>query len=109
MKTELKSLLGFWDKVSISESQEKVLIEKFENTFKMRNSADQKTLYNSFNEFSVEVFKILNEKSGFGWVATGHTGDPVPLFAIGRGAYEFMGVHDNTEIPKIIKSIALGE
>ena len=55
------------------------------------------------------MFDIINAKTGFGWIATGHTGDPVPLFAIGRGAYEFMGVHDNTEIPKIIKSITLGE
>ena len=109
MKAELKNLFGFWGKVSISEKQEKVLAEKFENTFNLRNSANQETLYNSFNEFSVEVFKILNDKAGFGWVATGHTGDPVPLFAIGRGAYQFMGVHDNTEIPKIIKSITLGE
>ncbi len=109
MKAELKSRFGFWDKLSISETQEKMLIEKFDNTFNQRNSADQQTLYNSFNEFSVEVFKILNEKSGFGWVATGHTGDPVPLFAIGRGAYEFMGVHDNTDVPKKIKKLALGE
>lgn len=109
MKAELKNLFGFWGKVSISEKQEKVLAEKFENTFNLRNSANQETLYNSFNEFSVEVFKIINDKAGFGWVATGHTGDPVPLFAIGRGAYQFMGVHDNTEIPKIIKSITLGE
>lgn len=108
MKVELKARFGFWDKIQISDAQERILIEKFENTFNMRNSADQKTLYNSFNEFSVEVFKIINEKSGFGWIATGHTGDPVPLFAIGRGAYEFMGVHDNTEIPKKIKKITLG-
>lgn len=109
MKMELSSRFGFWDKFSVSEAQEKKLIEKFDNTFKLRNSADQKTLYNSFNEFSVEVFKILNEKAGFGWVATGHTGDPVPLFAIGAGAQKFVGMMDNTDIPKKIKEISLGE
>ena len=83
------------------------LIEKFDNTFKMRNSADPKTLYNSFNEFSVEVFKIIDNKTGFGWVATGHTGDPVPLFAIGVGAQSFNGIKDNTQIPQIIKSLTL--
>ncbi|MBR4844985.1 MAG: alkaline phosphatase, partial [Bacteroidaceae bacterium] len=108
MKAELSARFGFWDKISISEEQEAKLIEKFDNTFKQRNSADQETLYNSFNEFSVEVFNIINAKSGLGWIATGHTGDPVPLFAIGRGAYEFTGVHDNTDIPKKIKKIALG-
>lgn len=109
MKAELKARFGFWDKITLSEAQEKSLIEKFDNTFKMRNSADQKTLYNSFNEFSVEVFKIIDSKTGFGWVATGHTGDPVPLFAIGRGAYEFMGLKDNIDVPKTIRKIALGE
>ena len=109
MKTELSNRFGFWNKIKISKEQEAKLVEKFETTFNLRNSADQKTLYNSFDEFAVEVFNIINNKTGFGWIATGHTGDPVPLFAIGRGAYEFMGVHDNTEIPKIIKSITLGE
>lgn len=109
MKVELKNLFGFWDKIAISEAQEKTLIEKFDNTFKLRNSADQETLYNTFNEFSVEVFKIINEKAGFGWVTTGHTGDPVPLFAIGVGAYQFMGVHDNTDIPKELKRIILNK
>ena len=108
MKAELTARFGFWDKIKISEEQETKLIEKFDSTFKLRNSADQKTLYNSFNEFAVEVFNIINAKSGFGWIATGHTGDPVPLFAIGRGAYEFMGVHDNTDIPKKIRKIAMG-
>lgn len=107
MKAELKTLFGFWDKIQISDAQEKNLIEKFDNTFKMRNSADQKTLYNSFNEFSVEVFKIIDNKTGFGWVATGHTGDPVPLFAIGVGAQSFNGIKDNTQIPQIIKSLTL--
>lgn len=109
MKAELSNRFGFWNKIKISKEQEAKLVEKFETTFNLRNSADQKTLYNSFDEFAVEVFNIINNKTGFGWIATGHTGDPVPLFAIGRGAYEFMGVHDNTEIPKIIKSITLGE
>ena len=107
MKAELSALFGLWNKVSVSEEQEKVLFEKFEKTFNLRNSADQETLYNSFNEFSVEVFKLLNDKAGFGWVASGHTGDPVPLFSIGVGSEKFMGVHDNTEIPKLIKSITL--
>ncbi len=107
MKEELTLLFGFWDKINLSEKQEALLKEKFDRTFNLRNSDDQETLYNSFNEFSVEVFRILNEKCGFGWVATGHTGDPVPLFAIGAGANEFMGVKDNTEIPKIIKKISL--
>lgn len=37
-----------------------------------------------------------------GWTSTNHTGEPVPVYAAGRGAQEFTGTHDNTEIPRII-------
>jgi len=34
------------------------------------------------------------------WSTKGHTGTPVPLFALGPNAEQFAGVYDNTEIPK---------
>ncbi len=36
------------------------------------------------------------------WSTKGHTGSPVPLWAIGPGAAHFAGVQDNTDIPKKI-------
>jgi len=36
------------------------------------------------------------------WSTRGHTGSPVPIWAIGPGAEHFAGVQDNTEIPKKI-------
>lgn len=41
---------------------------------------------------------ILNDKAGIGWTTYGHTGDPVPMYAIGKGAERFSGRIDNTEI-----------
>lgn len=41
---------------------------------------------------------ILNEKAGIGWTTYGHTGDHVPMYAIGKGAERFSGRIDNTEI-----------
>lgn len=37
-----------------------------------------------------------------GWTTKHHTGVPVPVFAFGPHSLQFMGVHDNTEIPLIV-------
>jgi alkaline phosphatase len=34
------------------------------------------------------------------WATKGHTGAPVPIYALGPGAETFAGVYDNTEIPR---------
>jgi alkaline phosphatase len=39
------------------------------------------------------------------WSTKGHTGLPVPLYALGPGAARFMGVQDNTDIPKKIAQL----
>ena len=36
------------------------------------------------------------------WSTKGHTGSPVPLYALGPGAAQFAGVCDNTDIPRKI-------
>jgi len=42
---------------------------------------------------------------GIGWTSKGHTGITVPLYAFGPGARRFMGVHDNTDIPRIFAQL----
>lgn len=44
----------------------------------------------------------LNEKARIGWTTSGHTGDPVPVWAIGAGSEKFAGRQDNTDIPRRI-------
>lgn len=51
-----------------------------------------------------EENKSLNESCGLEWTTTSHTGSPVPVFAIGKGAAKFSGMFDNTEIPSKILS-----
>jgi alkaline phosphatase len=41
-----------------------------------------------------------NKKTGLGWASRGHTGIPVPVYAIGAGSELFGGKFDNTELPK---------
>lgn len=48
----------------------------------------------------------LNEKAGLGWTSYDHTGAPVPVYAIGKGAEKFAGRYDNTDIVKKILNIS---
>lgn len=105
MKELLADRLGFWTKFKISEKAEEELKDKFEDTFSGRNSKEEKTLYQSFNEFTVLVFKTMDAATGIDWTTTGHSGNPVPLFSIGVGADEFKTVHNNIDIPKTIRKI----
>ena len=65
----------FWDKI------EKAWIEAGEC-----NDLDEKTN------------KALNDESTIGWTTVYHTGENVPVYAIGKGAERFGGKMDNTEI-----------
>ncbi|MDE6321543.1 MAG: alkaline phosphatase [Muribaculaceae bacterium] len=106
MRQMLEDNFGFWSVVPVSDKQTESLKEKFESTFELRNSADQETLYASFNAFAVEVFKVLDSYTGIAWTTTSHTGNPVPVFAIGVGADQFKGLNNNIEIPgKIMNAV----
>lgn len=105
MKTMLKEQLGFWAGVPVTEQQTEMLEEKFTKTFELRNSENQKTLYRNFDEFSTAVFHVFNEICGIGWVTYNHTGNYVPVYAIGVDAEKFAGIHDNTNIPQILRQI----
>lgn len=102
MHDYLADKLGFFTHIKISEEQENRLKELFDKTFEMRNSADQKTLYASFNEFAVEVFGMFSEATGLGFTTTSHSGTPVPVFAVGVGAERFKSFNNNIEIPATI-------
>lgn len=54
------------------------------------------------NTLSREENTRLNNRAGIGWTTYGHTGDPVPVYAIGKGAENFAGRIDNTDIKGII-------
>ena len=49
--------------------------------------------------------KAANDRAFIGWTTHGHTGSPVPVYAIGRGECHFGGRYDNTDI----KDKILGE
>lgn len=105
MKQYLKENFGFYDHIKLSSEKEESLKAKFDDTFEKKNSEDQKTLYASFNAFSVEVFDIINNAAGTIFTTTGHSGNPVPVFAVGVGSEKFKGVNNNIDLPHILRDI----
>ncbi|MCM1450466.1 MAG: alkaline phosphatase [Clostridiales bacterium] len=96
---------GLWTRVPVKESQEAKLMSLYDETFNKRKElADEKTLYASFNSLANEVFKVLNENQGFGWTTGGHSGNPVPVYAVGEGMEVVGRIMDNTELaPTLLK------
>ena len=109
MRQYLADNLGLFRVIPVSGEKEAELKDMFDRTFNLRNTADQKTLYANFNAFAVDVFKIFNNAVGFRFTATGHSGNPVPVFAIGVGADRLKGFNNNTDIPGIILEAAKGK
>ena len=105
MKKYLADNLGLYSHIAVSEKNDKALTEAFEATFVNRNNADKKTLYATFNQFVARTFSILDHSTGIGWTTSGHSGDFVPVFAIGVGSELFNGFQDNTDLPNKIRSL----
>lgn len=104
MKKFLTEKLGFWETVKVNGDQHKALKEKFNKTFVARDSKDEEGLYNSFSEFVTEVYNVMNYRLGTAFTTRSHSANPVPLFAIGKGAYKFTGMLDNTDVaPRILE------
>ena len=102
MKQYLSDKLGFWSHIKLSDKQTDKLKELFTRTFELRNSEDQKTLYANFNAFAVEVFHIFNDATGLAFTTTSHSGNPVPVYAVGAGADAFKALNNNIDIPRAI-------
>jgi alkaline phosphatase len=63
---------------------------------------EDQLLYGYYEPITVTITHILNEQAGLAWTSYSHTGVPVPVLAIGRGAYLFDGFYDNTDVAKKI-------
>ncbi|MDE7159592.1 MAG: alkaline phosphatase [Muribaculaceae bacterium] len=109
MQQYLRDMLGFWSVIPLTDEETRALEETFDATFITREAADSKTLYNDFNAFTAKVYDIQNHHIGTGWPSDNHTGNFVPVYAIGKGAELFTGNLDNTLIPELIRRAAFGK
>ncbi len=67
------------------------------------NTDDENNLlYGYYNPLSVTLTHLLNRKSGLAWTSYSHTAVPVPVLAMGKGAENFDGYYENTDVAKKI-------
>ncbi len=105
MKELLSERLGLFTKIKITEDAEKKLKKTFEETFHEGKVNDEKGLYNTSNAFTVAAMRAYNNASGWGFTTLNHSGNPVPIYAIGVGAENFARQLDNTQIPQILRRL----
>ena len=106
MKAYLEENLGFWKGVKLSDKETEQLHNLFTEVFERGHGEDKKGLYNNFNAFADKVFSVMSTKAGAGWTTPHHTGNPVPVYAVGPGSEIFGCFQDNTEIPRKIARLA---
>lgn len=69
-------------------------------------ASDSKERNNNLHALAEYAKRIVSHKAAISWASGNHSGTYVPLYAIGNGSENFRGVIDNTDIPKIIKTVA---
>lgn len=100
VKSMISEYTGLYTKVPVSAEEDAELRAAYKNI--MRKHSTVKTLYKDVNYLSDKTNEILNRNAKVGWTSYSHTAAAVPLFAIGVGAEQFTGWHDNTEIAPML-------
>lgn len=110
MLTLMQNVFGLdWN--SLNDYQKQKLEDAFDKSMVAKNNnndAANKLLYGGYEPITVTITHILNEQAGIGWTSYAHTGQPVPVYAIGSDAERFAGFYDNTDIAKqLAKAIGI--
>lgn len=81
-------------------------IEVMEDAFEESKKApeQQNTNYGEYIPISITATRILDKKVGLAWSTTDHSGEKVPVYAMGSGAIMFDGEYDDTDV-----AVRLGE
>lgn len=61
-------------------------------------SDDQDVSYGGYIPVSITATRILDKKAGLAWSTTDHSGEKVPVYAMGSGAKMFDGEYDDTDV-----------
>lgn len=85
-----------------SQEEYKALEEAFEESKKAPEQ--QNTNYGEYIPVSITATRILDKKAGLAWSTTDHSGEKVPVYAMGSGAIMFDGEYDDTDV-----AVRLGE
>lgn len=105
LRDELAELFGLGTDIPLTPAQEEELHKAFKVTFEDRTTDRTATYYKNYSPFVMTTFRILNDHYGLGFTTGNHSGNMVPVYAVGKGAELFTGMYDNVEIPaKIIEA-----
>lgn len=58
--------------------------------------------YDYYDPLVMTITHVLNRQAGISFTSYAHTAVPVPVYAMGKGAWRFNGFYDNTDIAKKI-------
>lgn len=61
----------------------------------VKSIQDAKNVANAINS-------LLSKKASVGWTSEGHTGVDIPVYAYGPQSYNFVGLLENTDLPKLM-------
>lgn len=96
---------GLSKEIKLSDSDVKMLKDAYSAAFK-NVKPSEKTTYSETDPISKLAIQLINSKAAIGWTSGSHSGQPVPVFAIGKGQELFVPMLDNTDIPKNILTAA---
>lgn len=65
----------------------------------------EKKYAESKSEAIYEASLLVSKGAGLGWTTGSHTAAPVAIFAAGHGLEPLSGMHDNTDIAKLLKKL----
>lgn len=99
--------LDFWAAGGFHGEEEMLFREAEDNGFTVARTPEElKKAYTEGAEaFTGELCKMKADKAKIQLVSGSHSGQPVPVYAIGKGAEIFSGVYDNTEIYEKLNTI----
>lgn len=108
MLSFLETYTGLGKSITLSSDETAALRKAYEEVFRSKKTSGEKTTYSETDPISKLAIQIINENAGIGWTSGSHTGEPVPVYAIGSGQELFLPLLDNTDIPKnIVKASGL--
>lgn len=100
----LGDCLRLYREVELTKEEDESLRTAYKKAI-AHKSKDTQTMYKDINEIGATAVRILNRKAKIGWTTGAHSAHAVPIFAIGAGAEQFTGWHDNSEIaPAILRA-----
>lgn len=97
---------GLWEVYKPTEAQTEEIKKSFERASDKRDEEKTKTEYSEDNALAALIIKVINRNAKVGWTSNTHTASYVPVYAIGAGAEKFIGVMENTDVPKKIAEAA---